>query len=151
MVNKTKGETNMSYEKVKYVSIKNQTITSACNNLRPLYYETFKPFKDKLPKEEFIKFILINFLDGNLQGRSKSLNAFNETIYLYKCICEDKEELYNKRWNNYDYKTKTYRYGENAYEEATKEVKDILYGIYQKVVEGYSWTPWKNIGWYKTS
>lgn len=141
----------MSYEKVKYVSIKNQTICSASNNVRPLIYETFKPFKERINDEQFIKFILVNFLDGNLQGRSKNLSNFNETIRLYECMCEKKDELFNKRWNNYDYKTKTYIYTKEEVKAATEELLDILYGIYQKVSQGYSWTTWKNIGWYKTN
>lgn len=138
----------MSYEKVKYVSIKNQTITSACNNLRPLYYETFKPFKEEISKEKFVKFILVNFLDGNLQGLSKSLYKFNHTIYVYHMTCEKENELYDKRWNNYDYATKEYKYTKEEVKAATEELLDILWNIFQKVDAGYKWNAWD--GWVKS-
>lgn len=139
----------MSYEKVKYVSIKNQTICSASNNVRPLIYETFKPFKERISDEKFIKFILVNFLDGNLQGTSKNLQKFNHTIFVYNMTCDKEKELFDKRWNNYDYKTKTYLYTKEEIKAATEELLDILYNIYLKVDAGYKWNAWD--GWVKTN
>lgn len=137
----------MSYGKVKYVSIKNQTITSASNNLRPLYYETFKPFKEEISKEKFVKFILVNFLDGNLQGRSKALYKFNRTIFIYNLTCEKETEYFDKRWNNYDYTTYTFKYTKEEVKAATEEMLEVLYGIYQKLENGYDWNTWD--GWHK--
>ena len=136
----------MSYEKVKYVSVKNQTITSASNNLRPLYYETWKAQAES--KEDFVKKVLIDFLDGNFQGLSKSLYKFNHTIYVYHMTCEKENELYDKRWNNYDYATKEYKYTKEEVKAATEELKDILWSIYQKVDAGYKWNAWD--GWVKS-
>ena len=140
----------MSYDLIKRISIRKQTITSASNNVRPLYYETFKPLKEQVSEEKFIKYILVNFLDGNLQGRSKSLEKFNQTIAIYEAAYKEKaEEIFKRRWENYDYKTKTYRYTKEEIKAATEELLDILYSIYLKISLGYQWTSWKNIGWYK--
>lgn len=135
----------MSYEKVKYVSIKNRSITSACNNLRPLYYETWKLNVDS--DEEFVKSILINFLDGNFQGNSKALKKFNHTLFVYNMTCEKEKEFYEKRWNNYDYSTKQYKYTKEEVREATEEMLNILWSIYQKIDKGYTWCPFD--GWVK--
>ena len=139
----------MSYEKVKYVSIKNQTICSASNNIRPLSYETFKPFKERISDEQFVKFILVNFLDGNLQGNSKGLQKFNHTIFVYNMTCDKEKEIFDKRCNNYDYKTKTYLYTKEEIKAATEELLDILYSIYLKVDDGYKWNAWD--GWVKVN
>ena len=136
----------MSYEKVKSISIKNRSITSACNNVRPLIYETWKVKAES--EEDFVKKVLIDFLDGNLQGCSKALYKFNHTIYVYPMTCEKENELYDKRWNNYDYATKEYKYTKEEVKAATEELLDILWNIFKKVDAGYKWNAWD--GWVKS-
>lgn len=121
----------MSYEIVKNISVKNRSITSACNNLRPIAYETIHlTAKDE---ESFIKYILVNALWGNYHlQNSKSLLPFRYALYKYEKLDEEtKGDIYNKVWRNYDYKTKTYRYTEEERSEAIKKLEDILYGFYQ--------------------
>lgn len=121
----------MSYEIVKNISVKNRSITSACNNLRPITYNTIHlTAKDE---ESFIKYVLVNALWGNYHlQKSKSLLPFRYALYKYEQLDEEtKGDIYNKVWRNYDYKTKTYRYTEEEREEATRKLGDILYGFYQ--------------------
>lgn len=119
----------MSYIKVKNINIKKMTITGACNNIRPLIYETYN--LDFKTTADFIKHLLINTLDGNYHlAINKNTLPILYAISVYNLKEEKATELYNKRWNNYDYKTKKYLYTKEEIEEATNELIDILYNIY---------------------
>lgn len=123
----------MSYDIVKNISIKNRSITSACNNLRPISYETIH--LTTKTEEDFIKYVLVNSLWGNYHlQNSKNLVKFRYTIYLYNQLDDElKNDIYNKIWRNYDYKTKTYRYSEEEVVQATKKLGSILYDLYKSV------------------
>lgn len=121
----------MSYEIVKNISVKNRSITSACNNLRPITYSTCKI--DVESEEKFVKIVLIDAYLGvfHLQN-SKGLLPFRYALYKYEQLNEEiKGDIYNKVWNSYDYKTKTSRYTSEERSEAIKKLGDILYGFYQ--------------------
>lgn len=122
----------MSYEKVKSISIKNRSITSACNNVRPLIYQTWSPACES--EEEFIKMILINTLDGNLHLQiNKSTLKFLWAVWQFRLNAENKE-LHDKRWNNYDYKNRKELYIKEEIAAATKETENRLYNLYQTTV-----------------
>jgi hypothetical protein len=122
----------MSYEKVKSISIKNRSITSACNNVRPLYYETWNPKSES--EEEFIKMVLINTLDGNFHLQiNKSTLKFLWAVWQFR-LNDENNELHNKRWNNYDYANKKEKYTQYEIAAATEETKNRLYNLYQTTV-----------------
>ena len=121
----------MSYEIVKNISVKNRSITSACNNLRPITYSTYKV--DVESEEKFIKIVLIDAYLGVFQlQNSKGLLPFRYALFKYEQLKgETKEDIENKVWHNYDYKTKTFRYTSEERSEAIKKFENILYGFYK--------------------
>ena len=125
----------MSYEKVKNISVKNRTITSACNNLRPLTYETWGFHKEGTDKE-FIKLCLLNIADGNFHTVGNNCWKYDYAILKMK---EEKPELYNdlyvKRWEAYDYERDIQLYTEEEIEQATFELGEELYKIFMKIKE----------------
>lgn len=121
----------MSYEIVKNISVKNKSITSACNNLRPITYSTCKINAES--EEKFVKIVLVEAYLGvfHLQN-SKSLLPFRYALFKYKQLnSEAKEDIENKVWNSYNHKTKEFRYTTEERVEAIKKLGDILYGFYQ--------------------
>ena len=121
----------MSYEIVKNISVKNKSITSACNNLRPITYSTCKINAES--EEKFVKIVLVEAYLGvfHLQ-KAKSLLPFRYALFKYKQLnSEAKEDIENKVWNSYNHKTKEFRYTTEERVEAIKKLGDILYGFYQ--------------------
>lgn len=90
----------MSYEKVKSIGIKNGGvyITSACNNLRPLWFERWQFKADSV--EEAVEKILMNIVYGEFHlYNTKSLEKWNKVVNngeVYQMV----EKLYDIRYTN---------------------------------------------------
>ena len=124
----------MSYDIVKNISIKNRTITLAANNIRPITYSTCKA--NSPSDEAFIKFVLVNALWGNFHfQKNKNLLKFILALSKYEDEVDEevREDIYNKVWNSYDYKTEKYKYTEAERVEATQKLGDILYNLYSSI------------------
>lgn len=124
----------MSYDIVKNISVKNRTITLAANNLRPITYSTCKV--NSPSDEAFIKYVLVNALWGNFHfQKNKNLLKFRLALSKYEDEVDEevREDIYNKVWRSYDYKTKTHKYTETERVEATQKLGDILYDLYNNI------------------
>ena len=90
----------MSYEKVKSIGIKNGGvyITSACNNLRPLWFERWQVKADSV--EEAVEKVLMNIVYGEFHlYNTKSLEKWNKVVNndeVYQMV----EKLYDIPYTN---------------------------------------------------
>ena len=130
----------MSYEIVKNINVKERKILSADNNIRPLTY-TLRMGMNHLSEDEFIKKVLIYAVDGELQFQNnKNLLRFRIVLNLYENEIDAKlrEDIHNKRWNNYDYVTKSHRYTEEEIKQANEKLGNLLLWIYKnyKITKG---------------
>ena len=119
----------MSYEKVKSINVKKMEIISADSSIRPL---TFRKWKMKAENEEdFIKKCLVAFLDGDMHPASNNVFKIVYVVHKFETTHPQAQDIYNKRWNNYDWKTKQYKYTKEEIDQAQEDVRNILYEMYK--------------------
>ncbi len=78
----------MSYEILKYASFskkeKRITVTTACNNCRPLNYEKWEYQKKDMSFEQNIEYFFVDMFNGNIQGGQKKVKEIYQTLVSYK-------------------------------------------------------------------
>lgn len=129
----------MSYSKIKNISIKKDSvvITSAESNITPITYYTgksnyFTKILNEKGAKEVIKNILFAFDSGDFHSVGVNCDCYDFAI---KNKTEHMQELHNKYWNSYDYKTRTEIYTKEQREEFKEELKELLYDKYLEAKE----------------
>lgn len=142
----------MSYQKIKSFTFDKDFLglrcETACNNIRPLMYGTFKERKDDHPKTaemspvEYVAHYVQGFVWGELQFNNKS-NLIQYTIdkTLQEFGFKDGEDTWNSvhDFASWDHETQSFK--DNAdrvkYEEKEKRFQDFLTATAQYIISGF--------------
>lgn len=118
----------MSYEIVRSINEKERSVTSACNNLRPLMYETYHYNKD-MSVEDFRASVIVDLLWGNYH--------YSNTKHIYNLVAakvkasKEYEDLEEKIWNWND--TYTREWVKENYEKNIADLKALVIKTYGEV------------------